>query len=237
MTFFELHPAEGPRFSGFLDGSHRWGLPGGLCPVCEASRGGLGEAYPSVDLSGWSLRKELAEARQVPLEEYERLRRMLRPQIPFDAPLLPGAGFGLFSGKATGKWGALHLPYPWLLVMQRDAMERLRDEEGIELRTSEMDLRFRAKAVVELLEIEVHPHGRLHDSCFPSGRERPCGRCGRQGGSLPKALSLDGRTLVAGQDLFRLEDYTTVIIATERFAEAVKRLGLEGVVFKEVPVT
>ena len=38
------------------------------------------------------------------------------------------------------------------------------------------------------------------------------------------------------QDLFRLADFTTVIIATERFAAAVARLGLEGVVFKEVPV-
>ncbi|CAM3281789.1 hypothetical protein COSO111634_09950 [Corallococcus soli] len=40
-----------------------------------------------------------------------------------------------------------------------------------------------------------------------------------------------------GQDLFRLVDFTTLIIATERFVEAVNRLGLEGVVFKEVPVT
>ena len=236
MKFFELLPAEGPRFSGFLNGAHRWGLPGGLCPVCEASRGGLGEAYPSVDLSGWSHRHELAEARQVPLEEYERLRRLLRPQVPFDVPLLPGAEFGLYSGKATGKWGDLHLPYPWRLVIQREAMERLREEAGIELRTSEMDLHFRGKSVPELLEVEIHPHGRLHDSCFPGGRERPCERCGRQGDGLPDAPLLDRSALPAGQDLFRLADFTTVIIATERFAAAVARLGLEGVVFKEVPV-
>ena len=236
MKFFRLLPEKGPRFTGFLDGVHQWGLPGGLCPVCEASPGGLGEAYPSVDLSGWSLRHELAEARQVPLEEYERLRDLLRPHTPPGALLLPDSEFGTLRAKASGRWGALHLPYAWLLVIQREALERLREEAGIELRTSEMDLSFRSRATVDLLEVELHPHGRLHDSCFPGGRERPCERCGRQGDGLPDAPVVDRSTLPTGQDVFRLADFTTVIIATERFAEAVTRLGLEGVVFKEVPV-
>ncbi|RYZ16924.1 MAG: hypothetical protein EOO70_03265, partial [Myxococcaceae bacterium] len=170
MKYFELHPAEGPRFTGFLDGVHRWGLPGGLCPVCQASPGGLGEAYPSVDLSGWSLRREIREARQVPLEEYERLRDRLRPHAPPGALLLPGAGFGPLSGKASGWWGALHLPAPWTLVMKRDALAQLRGT-GIKLLASEMDIHFEGIDVPDLLEIEIHPHGRLHDSCFPGGRE------------------------------------------------------------------
>nr|WP_158625258.1 double-CXXCG motif protein [Corallococcus terminator] len=235
MKYFRLHPAEGPRFTGFIDGVHRWGLPGGLCPVCHASPGGLGEAYPSVDLSGWALRRELAEARQVPLEEYERLRDRLRPHAPPGALLLPGAGFGLLSGKGSGWWGALHLPTPWTLVMKRDALAQMRGTGGLKLLASEVDIHFEGIEAPDLLEIEIHPHGRLHDTCFPEGRELPCARCGRQGGSLPDAPLLDASTLLAGQDLFRLEDYTTIIIATERFVEAVKRLGLEGVVFKEVP--
>ncbi|RKH98223.1 hypothetical protein D7Y04_25080 [Corallococcus sp. AB038B] len=235
VKFFEVHPAEGPRFTGYINGVHRWGLPGGLCPVCHASPGGLGEAYPSVDLSGWAHRQELVEARQVPLEEYERLRELVRSQVPFDAPLFPGAEFGLLTGKASGKWGAIHLPEPWTLVMRRDALELMR-EEGIALRASKMDLRFLGRAEVELLEIEVHPRGRVHDSCFPEGRERPCERCGRQGGSYPNEPILDGHTLPRDQDLFRLTDYTTILFATERFVEVAERLGLEGVVFKEIPV-
>ncbi|WP_186002118.1 double-CXXCG motif protein [Corallococcus sp. Z5C101001] len=236
MKFFELHPADGPRFTGYINGVHKWGLPGGLCPVCHASPGGLGEAYPSVDLSGWAHRQELAEARQVPLEEYERLRDLLRSQVPFEAPLLPGAEFGTLSGKASGKWGDLHLPDPWMLVMRRDALKRMRDDQGISLHASNIDLRFLGREEVDLLELELHCQGRLHDSCFPGGREPPCERCGRQGGRLPDAPMLDGRTLTTDSDLFRLRDYTTVIIASERFVDAVARLGLEGVVFKEVPV-
>ncbi|NOK21918.1 hypothetical protein HMI50_33355 [Corallococcus carmarthensis] len=235
MRFFEVNPAEGPRFTGYINGVHRWGLPGGLCPVCHASPGGLGEAYPSVDLSGWAHRQELVEARQVPLEEYERLRDQVRSQVPFDAPLFPGAEFGPLTGKASGKWGAMHLPEPWTLVMQRDALECMRGA-GIALRASKMDLRFLGRTEVELLEIEVHPRGRVHDSCFPGGRERPCERCGRQGGSFPDAPILDSRTLPKDQDLFRLTDYTTIIIATERFVDAVNRFEFEGVVFKEISV-
>ncbi|WP_404363879.1 double-CXXCG motif protein [Corallococcus coralloides] len=235
MKFFWLRAAEGPRFTGFINGTHRWGLPGGLCPVCGSSPGGLGEAYPSVDLSGWSHRGELDEARQVPLEEYERLRELVRLQVPFEAPLLPGAEFGPLIGKASGKWSALDLPDPWTLVMRRETVDQLR-EAGIALRVSKMDLRFRSKTEVDLRLVEIHCRGRLHDSCFPGGRDRPCERCGRQGNPLPETPILNGRTLPTDLDLFRLTDFTTVIIATERFVDAVNRLGFEGVVFKEIPV-
>ena len=235
MKFFRLRPAEGPRFTGYLDAGHRWGLPGGLCPVCQASPGGLGEAYPSVDLSGWAYREELAEARQVPLEEYERLRDLVRLQVPFEAPLRPGAEFGPLIGKASGKWSALDLPSPWTLVMRTETVDQLR-EAGIALRASKMDLRFRSKTEVDLREVEIHCRGRLHDSCFPGGRERPCERCGRQGNSLPKEPVLDGRTLTGDLDLFRLSDFTTVIVATDRFVDAVNRFKFEGVVFKEIAV-
>ncbi|AKQ67637.1 hypothetical protein A176_004549 [Myxococcus hansupus] len=35
--------------------------------------------------------------------------------------------------------------------------------------------------------------------------------------------------------MFRVGDAATVIIGTERLVEAVKRLGLAGMVFREVP--
>jgi uncharacterized double-CXXCG motif protein len=203
--------------------------------VCGSSPGGLGEAYPSVDLSGWAHRQELAEARQVPIEEYERLRDLVRAQVPFEAPLYPGAEFGPLTGKASGKWSALDLPEPWALVMRAETVAQLR-QAGIALRASKVDLRFRGKTEVDLRDIEIHCRGQLHDSCFLNGRERPCERCGRQEGSLPEAPILDGRTLPTDLDLFRLTDYTTVIIANERFVDAVTRLELDGVVFKELPV-
>jgi hypothetical protein len=37
-------------------------------------------------------------------------------------------------------------------------------------------------------------------------------------------------------ELFRLANFTTVIVASERFVQAVEHLGLEDIVFKELPV-
>lgn len=236
VTFFELLPDEGSSHAGSMDGAHRWELPGGLCPVCKTSRGGLGEAYPSVDLSGFPERKALEEARQEPLEEYERLREAVRPLAPKGALLLPGAGFGPFVGKASGTFGALHMPTPWSLVVQRLALEALKAGGVRGLAGYPMELRFRGKHPLDLLELEIPVRGQLHGSCFPSERPPPCHRCGRDGSSLPDAPALDGATLPVDVDLFRLSDFTTVIVASERFHHAVERLEGGAVVFKELRV-
>ncbi|HZI08644.1 MAG TPA: double-CXXCG motif protein [Archangium sp.] len=46
---------------------------------------------------------------------------------------------------------------------------------------------------------------------------------------------LDAATLPPDLDLFRLLDMSTLVICTERFAEACQRLGLDGIVFVPVP--
>jgi hypothetical protein len=38
-------------------------------------------------------------------------------------------------------------------------------------------------------------------------------------------------------DLFRLANFTTVLVATAPFIQAVERLGLKGAVFEELPVS
>jgi hypothetical protein len=48
---------------------------------------------------------------------------------------------------------------------------------------------------------------------------------------MPDEFLLDASTLPSHLDLFRLEDYSTEIICTERFVDACKHLGLDGVVF------
>jgi len=52
---------------------------------------------------------------------------------------------------------------------------------------------------------------------------------------LPDEPILDTATLPQDLDLFRMEG--TMIIGTERFVEAVRRLGYEqGIAFRELPV-
>ncbi|EPX61804.1 hypothetical protein D187_010423 [Cystobacter fuscus DSM 2262] len=46
---------------------------------------------------------------------------------------------------------------------------------------------------------------------------------------------LDAATLPRDLDVFRLEDFSTVILCSERFADACLRLELDGVSFHPLP--
>ena len=54
------------------------------------------------------------------------------------------------------------------------------------------------------------------------------------GHSVPDPYCLDAASLPRHVDIFRLADASTRIIANERLVYAVRRLELDGVVFKEL---
>jgi uncharacterized double-CXXCG motif protein len=113
-------------------------------------------------------------------------------------------------------------------------LERLQAEDLRGLKGCRTELRFRKKNPPELLEMELLPRGAFHPDCLP---ERPpsCPKCGRRGLKRPAEPILDVATLPQDLDLFRLAG--TMIIGTERFVEAVRRLGYEqDIAFRELPV-
>ncbi|MCP3144202.1 SitI6 family double-CXXCG motif immunity protein [Pyxidicoccus xibeiensis] len=215
--------------------AHRWGLPGvEPCSACSVGGGWAGIQYPCVDLSGLpaAVLKRLSDSWPVPFEEFARLRETVRPLAPTGAVLEPGTRLGPLMGTASGSFGQLHLQ-GWTLVGRREALERLRDAGVRGIQGCPTQVRFRGKAPLELQEPQLALHGRLHDSCLPSKREPPCSTCGAEASySLPEKYWLDAATLPGQVDVFRLGDFPTLIIATERMAEAVHRLGLDGVTFQ-----
>ncbi len=114
-------------------------------------------------------------------------------------------------------------------------MENLQAEGVRGLRGFPTELRFRQKKHPELLELEILPHGRLHPDCTPE-RPPPCPKCGRDYFARPEDPILDATSLPTHTDLFRLADFETTFIATERFVDAVRRLRLDGAEFRELPV-
>lgn len=120
--------------------------------------------------------------------------------------------------------------------MRREALERMQAEGVRGLAGHPTELRFRQKAPPALLEVEILPQGHLHPDCLSPERVPPCARCGWFGDRLPEDFILEAASLPAHTDLFRLTDFETILICTERFREAVQRLGLDGVAFREVPV-
>jgi len=238
MHFYSVERVESARYAGKIDGTHRWGLPGVRCPLCKAVWGTGGLAYPSVDLSHHPERANLEEARlEEDFLEFERLRESVRPLIP-GSVLEPGTELGRFVGTAHGTFGPLIMPVPWALMMRKEALELLQGEGLQGLNGWRMELRFRQKKTPpELVEMELLPLGLLHEDCIPSDQRVPCPRCGRDEFSLPKQPVLKASSLPKGVDLFRLANYTTIIVATERFVETVRRLWPEEELeLRELPV-
>lgn len=223
------------KYGGEVNAAHKWGLPGTTCPSC-VTWAGAGNAYPCMDLSQLPERREFEKARLESFSEFTRLRELVRPLAPPWAALLPGTVFGPLVGPAFGRFAAFYGMIGGLLV-RREALERLQ-AEGIEgLEPYPTALRFRQKKdAPELLDLQLRPLGLLHPDCIPPETPPPCATCGRHGFRRPDEPILDAASLPTDRDLFRLANFATMLIGTERFKDAVTRLQLDGITFRELPL-
>ncbi|HZI12834.1 MAG TPA: double-CXXCG motif protein [Myxococcus sp.] len=223
------------RYGGYFKAWHEWVLPGAKCYTCGVTWAGAGHQYPCVDLSQLPERREFEKPRPEPFAEFARLRELVRPLAPPDAELPPGTGFGPLEGSALGEFGPLAWVVGQKLLLRREVLERLQAEGVQGLRVCPTKLRFRQKNPPEFLELQMEPHGRLHPDCIPPDEPPPCPTCGRFGLTRPDEPILDASSMPTDRDLFRLGNFATMIIGTERFMEAVRRLELDGILFEELP--
>ncbi|MCP3136737.1 SitI6 family double-CXXCG motif immunity protein [Pyxidicoccus xibeiensis] len=239
MKFYEVREDADTQHTGTIDGVSPWCIPSVACALC-GGHGGLGEAYSTVDLSGFPERGLLEEARsleEISLETYQELCELLRPRVPAGAPLVPGTQLGPVTGKSSGRFGDFYFQAPWALWASRETLEKLQASGMRGLHGAPGDLRYRGKHPPELFDLEIQVRGSLHPSCYPSSWQAPCSRCGSHRNSYPaEAPVLDGTTLPEDGDLFRLREFETIIIANERFVDAVKRLQLGDILFRELLV-
>jgi uncharacterized double-CXXCG motif protein len=221
---------------GGYNAGYKWGLPGVKCPHCKAIWAGAGLNYPAVDLSGHPVSKKLSKAYlEEDFAEFERLREQVRVLLPQDYPLEPGATFGPLTGKARGPFAAFTNHAGDTLLVQPEALELLQNQGLRGLRGCRTEMRFSPKGVPELLNLHIEPRGLLHADCIPKSTPPPCPKCGRHGFSLPKEPLLDAASLPEDLDLFRLRNFSTVLIVTERFKDTVERFELDGLIFRELP--
>jgi len=237
MRFYWLRDVPTRRYSGSYDASNKWGLPGVHCPLCDAIWSTGSDRYPSVDLSHLPEQSKYSARLEKDYAEFERLREQVRPLAPAGVPLFPGTKFGPLVGTAQGEFGPLLMFHPWDLLIRREALEQLQAAGVQGLKGCRTELRFRRKNPPELLQPELLPRGHLHPDCLPANRLAPCARCGRTGLRLPEEPVLIGGSLPRDLDLFRVGDYTTMIVGTERFVDAARRLGFEqDILFHELPL-
>lgn len=235
MKFYRVEQDKAPRYTGNLNAQHRWGLPGvEPCPTCGVGGGAVGLQYPYVDLSGLPERKKFNKPWPVPFSEFSRLRELVRPMVPAGAILEPGTKFGPLEGTGSGFFGQLFMQNPWSIYVRREALEKLR-EAGLQgLQGCPVDVRFRVKRPPKLLALQLELHGRYHPDCLPADRKPRCPTCENEPFQRPNPIILDAASLPAELDIFRLREGWTLIIATERWVEAVRRLDLDGVIFREL---
>ncbi|KFE68025.1 hypothetical protein DB31_7262 [Hyalangium minutum] len=168
--------------------------------------------------------------------EFERLREQVRSLVPPGVPLWPGTEFGPLEGSARGEFGPLYMYFSYAMLLRGETLRHLQAEAVQGLKGCRTKVAFRKKDPPELLELELLPRGHLHPDCLPADREPPCPKCGRRGWKRPDDLILSAASLPQDLDVFRLEDFLTTIIASERFVETARRLGYEqDIVFRELP--
>lgn len=237
MKFYVVEEDTSPPYTGDLDGTHKWGLPGKeRCPTCQAGGGIGGLSYPCVDLSSLPAEEleKLTDSWPVPRPEFERLRERVRPFVPPWARLESGVSFGPFSGKGSGHFGQLAAFYSSHLLVRGESLELLREAglRGLE-QTCPIQLRFRGKNPPEFLEVQLELQGQPHRDCVSPKSKPPCPTCGYEDIRYLTPLILDAASLPTHLDVFRLGKHLD-IIASERFVDTVTRLELGGVKFREL---
>jgi uncharacterized double-CXXCG motif protein len=189
-----------------------------------------------VDLSALSEqdRKKLSDPWPVPRQEFERLRELVRPFAPAEARLDSGVGFGPLTGKGSGNFGELIAFFSSDLLVRSEVLEQLRQAglSGLE-QACPIQVRFRGKNPPTFLEVQLELQGQPHSDCVSPKSKPPCPTCGYADIQYLSPLVLDAASFPKQLDVFRLRRHLDIIV-TARFMDAVQRLKLGGVKFREV---
>jgi len=222
-----------------LKAEHKWQLPMVYCSLCHQENGWPEFAYPSVDCS--QLPNELAfkkriKAKTVDLLEMAVLQKQLEPLMPRGIIPRPFAQLGPLVGTASGLHGDFTWLTPWTPLIAPEAVHKLVRAGIVAPVTVKTEIKARGKATFQHLEIQAEPHGVLSERCFV--RRRPnCPACGSSGVSdmIPPNL-VRKSSIPSDIDLFRMRDWSTTVLVTERFAIAARHLGLTNIVFSPMEV-
>jgi uncharacterized double-CXXCG motif protein len=193
--------------------SHRWTLPGIKCRYCGNTWGDTGLSYPSVRADMLPLNDKHG-GWPVPNEEYQALVEKVRPLLRPEQLVTPGSEFGPLEGKMVGgKVGDFAWVHWWYLMIREESLAKLKSLGFKSPRVVAPNLSFGNREPVKLLEFEIE--------ALASWDTR----------KLKKAFECQHCLF------FRSGQAPAMILATESFAEKVKDLNLQNIVFEEMKVS
>ena len=221
--------------TGTVDAAHKWCLPGVICTRCGSTWATVGLEYPAVDLSSLPNEQTYRRPWPVPFNEFVRLCRQVAELMEREALLRPGADIGPLVGKRKGRFVAdfawVNL---WTLLATKESLAWL-EERVPNLIGVSPTLTFRGDEPPTLLDLQLEPQGELILPPVRNGAY-PCDECGRDPRSLPEQIVIAKSSIPKNLHLFRARNFTTVVLATDRFVKAVRDLGLVGLRFELVSV-
>ncbi len=219
----------------YVDGTHKWSLPGVTCPSCRRYWGAIGVTYPSVDLAQIQNEVEYRKPRNVALSEFHRMQENVHALFGKNYYLPPGTELGCFEGKIKGLPQDFIWLNSWTLLVMKNAWERLTDSPLNLPPTTASQLRSLDRLSLEILEPELALSG---DIILPERdkREAQCVVCGYKFLKLPNKIVLAGKTLITENDIYRCSNFPTLIFATEKFKVVCEGLKIQDVSFQKIEI-
>ena len=236
MDYFNIQPDDanwGKLYNDDLIAHFIWHLPGVHCPVCGDIWAIRGVIYPLMGFTGNPLGKQLEKPRAEELEVFEQLQAAVRVYVPDELPLPPGTRLGPMRGRVTGKFGDFVWPNLWDFVMRVEAYQKLAST-GLRLPEPSLpDLQEKVKG--KLYHLQIIPMGKMSSQAYEDPDKLICPRCGRDGRKYKKTV-IEMDSIPRGVDMFRIGNFPTKVIVSERFKEVSERLGLTNISFEKIEV-
>ncbi len=219
----------------YVDGKHKWGLPGVTCPSCRRVWGTVGVTYPGIDLAQIQDEMIYREPRNVPLNEFHQMQEHVQAIFRKPHYLPPGTQLGYLEGKIRGRPQDFIWLNLWTLLAMKETWEMLSSSSLSLPKTTGSHLQSLDQLSLEILEPELVLSG---DIFLPkiSKEKDQCSICNYKFLKLPNKIVLVKQTLTSENDIFRCSNFPTLIIATEKFKAICEELKIQNITFQKIDI-
>lgn len=218
------------RYDFELELKRQWRIPGVDCATCGAQWADAATIYASTSLEDLENSVSFIAPRNVPLDEFLALRNAVESANPEILELPPGTQFGRLVGEIHGQCTDLAVfPIASVLISLK-AFKRLASVLEMPA-TVAVNCLNNDESTDTILELDLPLLGNLTNPTI-TGSPDPCASCGRVGKSWPTDPVVEVAERNASVNLFRLRNFSTMIIASEKFVQTYKKLGMRGLKFQ-----
>ncbi len=235
MKLFEVLPSELRHLQ--INATHKWSMPGIHCTWCGNVWANTGLSYPCLDISDQGFSDEPYRSRKpVDPDRFTFLKNQIVPLLPKSSLLLPGAQFGHLTGNVYGT-GCYDFEWvnSWTLLANSNIIGEIK-EFGVKLPlAADTELFHKSGQFGMLLEFQLEAIALL-DVSEQLNITKPCDICDYHAMVRPRHLTVQNGSIPDYVDLFKASNLTTLILAKERFRNAILRLGYKGIDFQEVQI-